>query len=343
MQVDVGPSCEPDASNSAKIATIRAWAPACLGRNCSQSQWVIITLQTGMDPEPLVTIPIETLSLICSAVDGFASDVGGLIDTLDSQLEGAPGSRSALERAQHGQIMAHETVGSQAALLLEAAGDYLFAVPRLLTEPAMAIAPWACARGVLESCSQLSWLLDPRIAGTVRLSRSLALRFRGVREQLKLYEAERDTEKVDALLARIQLIRDTADARGIEVHSNAKGHIDRVGEKLPSATALAGDFLNAANYYRLLSAVTHSQGAFILASSFKATDKRGRMEKSLSTDVAAFLLLQPTGWFARAAWRYLSYLGFADDRMIGLLEAAYDKLGLGPPARFWRGNASKDA
>lgn len=285
-----------------------------------------------------MAITLEAFDRIRSAVDALPSDIGALVDSLAPQLTGVPGSGSDSERAEHGEVEAQATVNSQAGLLLEAAGDFLFAMPRLLGAPAMAIAPYACARGVLESCSQLLWLLDPQIGGSPRLGRSLALRFRGVKEQLKLYEAEGRAakEEVDALLKRIQVIKQTADARGIEVHFNARGDIDRVGPTLPRATALARDFLNAAASYRLLSAVTHSQGAFILATSFKATNRKGWMEKHLSADVATFLLLGPAGWFARAAWEYLSYLGLADDQMVALLDSAYDKFGLGPPARFWR-------
>jgi hypothetical protein len=302
---------------------------------------VIISLadRTYATERPL-TITLEDFDRIRAAVDALPSDVGGLIDALTPERADVARSRSASERAQHGHGEAQETVNSQANLLLEAAGDYLFALPRLLAAPAMAIAPYACARGVLESCSQLLWLLDPQIDGSTRLGRSLALRFRGVKEQLKLYRSQGNAAKVDALLARIQLIEQTADARGIEVHSNARGEIDRVGPTFPPATALATEYLNAGHSYRFLSAVTHSQGSFILATSFKTTGRKGWMEKHLNTDVATFLLLEPAGWFARAAWEYLSYLGLADDRMVALLDGAYDKFGLGPTARFWQAPGS---
>ena len=106
---------------------------------------------------------------------------------------------------------------------------------------------------------------------------------------------------LDAAFTRIQVIKETAIARGVVVHLNARGDIKRIGAELPKATALAEEFLTAGSNYKLLSAVTHSQGAFILATSFRATARKGHMEKSLNTDVAVFLLIESAVWFAQAA------------------------------------------
>jgi hypothetical protein len=71
------------------------------------------------------------------------------------------------------------TAYSQGEILIEAA-DYVFAVTRTLTEPAQTIAPWACARGALETSSLSMWLMDTGINANERVKRSLAFFMRGL-------------------------------------------------------------------------------------------------------------------------------------------------------------------
>lgn len=53
-----------------------------------------------------------------------------------------------------------KTAYSQGSILLEVAADHLSAFVSTLQEPIQTIAPWTCARSVLETTSLSIWLLN---------------------------------------------------------------------------------------------------------------------------------------------------------------------------------------
>src|SRR6267378_7373159 len=58
---------------------------------------------------------------------------------------------------------ASRTAFAQGVVALESAADYLEALDLLVHAKNYAVAPWTCARGVLEASSLAKWLLDLQI------------------------------------------------------------------------------------------------------------------------------------------------------------------------------------
>jgi len=279
------------------------------------------------------------LSSMCHAVDEFVQAIGSFVNEQGLEVpprEGSLGSREITRVKKSPDDETFDTICFQAWQQIEAAGDYLFAVPRLLAEPAMSIAPFACARGVLEASAEVRWLLDGAADSEIRVARSLALRFRGQAEQAKFSDAWGSAVQKAHAVRRAASIIEAASSRGIELRTNRQGQTIGIGHAIPSETVLARDYLGAESDYRLLSAVTHSQGAFLLASSFRRSERRGFVVKALDARMALYLLVKPTTWFARAAWTYFVYVGWNNRELSRLLESAFNAVGLSDKERFWR-------
>lgn len=92
----------------------------------------------------------------------------------------APSSQAALELASFVRPESVGTAYSQALMLFEAAADYSMALVKTLTEPAESVAPWACARSVLETSALATWLGDTNINALQRVQRSLVFRHEGL-------------------------------------------------------------------------------------------------------------------------------------------------------------------
>ena len=151
-----------------------------------------------------------------------------------------------------------ETAFSQGSLLSLAARDHAEALARSLTEPVLTIAPWPIARNLLEASAIGSWLLDPAIEGHQRVSRSFAVRYNGLVQQIKVARAEgsdvqRSQDALDRLVA-------SAQSSGYPIIHNDEGKVDGVAERMPSITDLVGSILDAEVFYRILCAVVHGHG-----------------------------------------------------------------------------------
>ena len=279
------------------------------------------------------------LASMYAAVDAFVQAVGSFANRQGLEIPPKDGSLGAREIAQIKSCPsdeAFETICSQAWLLIEAAGDYLYAVPRLLEEPAMAVAPFASARGVLEGSSEVLWLLDSHIESYVRVARSLALRYRGLAEEAKFAMAWGNADQSAHAHSRIAHVVEIATARSVEVRKTKQGQTIGVGPLIPVKTELARVYLAAEPEYRLLSAVAHSQGAFLLSSSFRRSERPGFVVKSLDPKMAMYLLYKPMTWFARAAWEYYTYVGWNNRELTALMENAFKAVGLKDKEWFWK-------
>ena len=74
---------------------------------------------------------------------------------------------------------------SQNGVQVLMACDQLDALSKTLTEPTLTIAPWTCVRAIIELAAVASWLIDPKIGVKERVERSFALRFEGLRQQIR--------------------------------------------------------------------------------------------------------------------------------------------------------------
>jgi hypothetical protein len=76
----------------------------------------------------------------------------------------------------------HEAVAnaySPSAVQLLMGCDQVDALARTLAEPMLTIAPWTCARVIMELTALAGWLVDPKIDAKKRAERSYAVRFEG--------------------------------------------------------------------------------------------------------------------------------------------------------------------
>src|SRR5437868_4124614 len=98
-----------------------------------------------------------------AATSELPNAIGAYLDSLGADQAPSPESPAAAEVKAHGDREAGLTIKGQAWLLLEAAADNLGAIPRLLDEPSFLIAPFGCARSVLEESARVLWLMDGQI------------------------------------------------------------------------------------------------------------------------------------------------------------------------------------
>ena len=78
-------------------------------------------------------------------------------------LDPLPGSPAEKEIRSFSRPKSVETAFSTASQLLIAANDYLKALDSLVDQEIFSVAPWSCARGMLEASAICTWLFDKGI------------------------------------------------------------------------------------------------------------------------------------------------------------------------------------
>lgn len=220
-----------------------------------------------------------------------------------NQHEGQPlaGSKAAKELAEFSRPESIGTAYSQGMVLIEVAADYVFAVTRTLTKPAETIAPWACARGVLETSALAVWLLDTGIDANERVKRSLAFHYEGL-DQLKKF-MQSTGHKIDprAIISRMGELEQVALGLGFGRVAGEKGKRVGVGQVMPSTTQIVTKMLNKEQDYRLMSAMVHAHPWALQLYGFVKTHqnqmvfdnvKGTYLEKHLSVDSIFFLCIE---------------------------------------------------
>lgn len=145
---------------------------------------------------------------------------------------------------------------SQSGMQLLMACDQVMGLSRALTaEPMLTIAPWTCARAILELTAVASWLVDPSIGAKERASRSYSLRFEGLWQQ-KQFAAATGGDTA-ALVSGIERLVTEGEAIGLLRLNDTKGRLSGIGEHFKPFTALTKLMLNEEANYRLFSAMTH--------------------------------------------------------------------------------------
>ncbi len=188
-----------------------------------------------------------------------------------------------------------KTAYSQASFLFEAATDNSSALVKTLTEPIETIAPWGCARVVLETSALATWLWDERIEACERAERSLVYRHEGLRQLLNF---ARSTE---GFFDPITTKKRMKDVENIALQLNfAKIEKDQVVflQTLPTETEIIGDMLKKKAVYRLFSAMAHGQSWALESLSFIETPESKKnipldggkyLEKNISMKAIIFL------------------------------------------------------
>ena len=256
-----------------------------------------------------------------------------------------PGSIAELELQTFPRAESVHTAHSQAWMLLEVTADQLTAFLKTISEPLETIAPYTCIRSLLEAGALASWILDPTVDVRTRVSRSLALRYEGLVQQLKWAKAAgEDPRKAQRRLDRIVAVANTLGYAPIK---DRRGRHCGAGQRMPSVTALVGGMLQEEALYRLLSAVAHGhqwalqQLSFEKAPQFDTVSaisgtKLTGFTKGASIDSMALLILVAASTFARVVWNQALYLGWDSNLLRTLLEEQFDRLDAADHLRCWR-------
>ncbi len=214
----------------------------------------------------------------------------------------APHSQAALELAGFARSESIGTAYSQAFLLFEAAADYSMALVKTLTEPAQSVAPWVCARSVVEAAGLATWLWDTKINAFQRVQRSLAFWYEGLRQKSNLAQVSKgylDQDKTNARLAEVEQI---ALALGMAKIAGKKGMRGIILEKkMPKVTEIVKEVLGKEENYRLLSAIVHGHHWALQSLAFTLANenqdifpgvKGGYLEKHLDYSAIIYLCIE---------------------------------------------------
>ena len=289
--------------------------------------------------------PLEDYRRMLETLDFLPRAFGDLKD--DNEAGWRANSQAAEESATFPDTEAVWTAYSQASLAITVAGDNTFAIERALTEPVMTVAPWVLARAVLESASVAAWLLDPKIDASTRVSRSMSLRLKHLRDELTYArsalvehpEADEDfTKAIAAVELRINGLPMIAQKRGITPGHDKKGKLIGFPDAVPGFTDLA-DALGEGDTYRLLSGLAHGRSWAILPLAMRnagVVTGVPIVEQDLSANSAIFIMSAVAEWFSKPAWNYVLLNGWDLGRLERILEEAYDRLHMVDDRRFWR-------
>ena len=222
-------------------------------------------------------------------------------------------------------------------LLLESAGDHAFALTRLLVEPVTAVAPWTCARGGLEAAALSCWLLEVSVSPRKRVGRSYAYRYDGLREQEKLARASGDQTSLERVVKRIDEVEQQAVELGYQPIVNKHGERVGIAEIMPSKTACIEIAVGQETFYRILSAMAHSQLSALIQLGFLAFDPTipTLRRKGMNADAAAVLLLTAADSLTKPLWARAQLFGLDCARLTQIFARRYGEMGLNETRSHW--------
>ena len=289
--------------------------------------------------------PLEDYERMLESLDFLVRACGDLID--DNEASWRANSQAAAESATFSDTEAVRVAYSQASLAITVAGDNTFAIVRALTQPVMTVAPWVLARAVLESASVAAWLLDPKIDASTRVSRSMSLRLKHLRDEVTYARsalarhpgADKDfTKAIEEGNRRIDGLPSVAQKRSISPGHDKKGKLIGFPDATPASTDLA-DNLGEGDTYRLLSALAHGRSWAIMPLAARNAGVVAGVpviEQHLSANSAIFLMAGVAEWFSKPMWNYVLLNGWDLGRLEGIFEEAFDRLHMVDDRRFWR-------
>jgi hypothetical protein len=262
----------------------------------------------------------------------FRDRVAALNDSLgellqDSEYDVQLGSPAAGDAAALGDLQPIRTAIGQSVLLSESASEHVAAATNSLKEPAQIIACFSCVRTATEVASLSWWLLDPKVDCFERMSRSVALRRKGLDEQKRLTPEGGGVDH-EHLARRYAAIDASVAAHRLKV----------VG--VPPATHLVGRVFGDPLCYRLASAVVHGHSWAVSHVGFA---EMGRDEcrqvtllrKTAKPTVLLYLLALAVEALGRPLWATTKYVGVHAPAVETLLSAAFGELGISKGRWFW--------
>lgn len=260
----------------------------------------------------------------------------------NSGFDPATDSPAAREIRSFSRPESMQTAYGQASQSLIVATDYFEALDTLVQKGKFAIAPWSCARGMIESSALCAWLYEIGIDPKERVSRSLSLRYAALREQQKMARYDGSTLKTDEIEKRIASIERIAVDLGYGLLRNKKNRRSGIGQIKPNITKLVERQFSCEILYRILSGMAHSNYTTVMELAFTKPIFRNKngavIQRAVSTERQFSLLSQAGKIYAKCLWLKTIQFGFDAANMSILLEELYDVLKLADTNenRFWR-------
>jgi len=213
-----------------------------------------------------------------------------------------PNSQADLETKSFQRPESVVTAYTQAGMLFESAADYSMALIKTLAEPAQTIAPWGCARSVVETSVLATWLWDSKINAHQRVQRSLAFLHEGLLQQFKLAKVSKGHLDQEKTISRIKEVERVALDLGMAKASNLKGRKSIILDQImPSITDIVTKTFEKEQNYRMLSAMIHGHTWALQSLSFTMAlenqeifkgVKGAYLEKNLSLSSVGYLCIE---------------------------------------------------
>ena len=277
-----------------------------------------------------------------SPVRGFLGDFCRLFEAAPSYPHPADNSPLNVEMQFFPRPESVRTAYSLAGVVIESAADYLKALDSLVRAKDYAVAPWTCARGVLEGVALATWLLDKDIDAKERVSRSLSIRFTTLRQQEKMARSDGDNTNVRKCQDRIKEIEDVAVNLGFSPLRNNRGRRTCIAQSLPPITELIRRQIDKEGLYRVLSGLAHSDYVSIMQLASAPIDygqcQDNVMGLAIHHNRLDILLADTAAIFARGVWLRTIQFGCDAAEAAIILETRYNELELPDTneVRFWR-------
>ena len=166
-----------------------------------------------------------------------------------------PGSRADTEMQTFARPESVATAFSQGVLATEVAVDHLHALDLLVVAQESSLAPWTCARGLLEAAATATWLLDIRIDATEQVGRSMAMRYETLMAQRKLANVDGTAALVSEIDRRVEEIARIAMQLGYPPINDRNGRRISIGRQKPSITDMIDQQLDLGKIGQIFSGI----------------------------------------------------------------------------------------
>ena len=215
--------------------------------------------------------------------------------------------------------------------------DHARALQKSLLPPRQSIAPWTCARTMLEQCALIHWLLDPKIELEERVKRVMRIRLHDI-DNHRMYRDKTNRQMPEGIpkfdpnpnmLALERTIVELAPKLGVE-------QLGRPLKRLPPMNKLVDQFVAGFTFeYNLLSSVSHGRESLIIELMLDGSVDRLWASKHTIDLYHMWSLINNTiNWISKATWVYFDYCGWNFEYMTRFLEKYYESVGLAQESRF---------
>ncbi|MFA4873682.1 MAG: hypothetical protein WC659_07200 [Patescibacteria group bacterium] len=251
------------------------------------------------------------------------------------------GSPAFIEMQSYQRPESVKTAFSMGLIALESSSDHLEALDNLVAKEEYAVSPWTCARGLLEAASIATWLLDPDINNSERVSRSFALRFYSLKEQLKMAN-KFDPIKKDDIEKRIDDIEALALNLGFSKVLDRNGKRIGIGQQKPKITELVGNQFDFGKLYPVFSSIAHCDSIIVSQIATSTIGNYGSegiiKQRAVPRKIQQDLLANAVAIYTRGVWMHVVQFGYDVAQTTVILEKYFDEIMLADnnEIRFWR-------